>query len=429
MGRLDKQNPTTTASAATIAVAILCCFSAIAQDEKLKTFTQQYGPFNQTHFDIFQVERPATISNDALQVTPDSASADFNMFNNSGRVLLNRRFRLWEGDNISPVNGSSVRVASFNTSFLINIFRPKNETAGEGLAFIISPDLSLPANSSGRYLGLTNSSTDGNRLNKVVAVELDTFKQDIDPDDNHIGIDINSVRSVRTASLTPLNMTLAPIGARFYNIWVDYDGVGKVMEVYIAEQAEKTGPTPPKPGSPILSVPDLDLTKHVNQYSYFGFSASTGSNATQLNCVLRWNLTVNYFPEGGKKWVTAVVGVGVAAAVVVVVGLAVIGYYMRKKWAAESNSNLVGALKSLPGTPREFEFRELRKATNRFDERNKLGEGGYGVVYRGVLVKEDNLEIAVKCFSRGTIKGQDDFLAELTIINRLRHKHLVKLLG
>ncbi|KAL0432011.1 UNVERIFIED_CONTAM: L-type lectin-domain containing receptor kinase IX.1 [Sesamum radiatum] len=39
------------------------------------------------------------------------------------------------------------------------------------------------------------------------------------------------------------------------------------------------------------------------------------------------------------------------------------------------------------------------------------------------------MEIAVKWFSRESIKGQRDFLAELTIINRLRHKHLVKLLG
>ncbi|KAI3462272.1 hypothetical protein Pfo_018935 [Paulownia fortunei] len=412
------------------AVAFLCCFLAIAEGEKLKTFRREYGPFNETHFQIFEVERPATITNDALQVTPDSASSDFNLFKNSGRVLLKQSFKLWEGDNEGDNIGRNVsqgQVASFNTSFLINIFRPKNEPSGEGLAFVIAPDLHLPANSSGQFLGLTNSSTDGKPANKLVAVELDTFKQDFDPDNNHVGIDINGVRSIITEPLTPHNITLAPIGPKFYNVWVDYDGVNKVMEVYIAEQAVKTGPTPPKPASPILSAADLNLRSHVNQYSYFGFSASTG-NTIQLNCVLRWNLTVNYFPEGKHQWLKIVLGVGVPLLVLLLMGAAGFGYYCHKRRMALSNPNLVGALKSLPGTPREFEFRDLKKATNSFDERNKLGQGGFGVVYRGLLEKE-NLEIAVKWFSRESIKGQDDFLAELTIINRLRHKHLVKLLG
>ncbi|KAF5803559.1 putative protein kinase RLK-Pelle-L-LEC family [Helianthus annuus] len=65
---------------------------------------------------------------------------------------------------------------------------------------------------------------------------------------------------------------------------------------------------------------------------------------------------------------------------------------------------------------------------NNFNERRKLGQGGYGVVYHGVL-PGNNVEVAVKWFSRESLKGEDDFLAELTIINRLRHKHLVRLLG
>ncbi|KAI9091092.1 hypothetical protein K1719_028362 [Acacia pycnantha] len=89
---------------------------------------------------------------------------------------------------------------------------------------------------------------------------------------------------------------------------------------------------------------------------------------------------------------------------------------------------ILGTLKSLPGTPREYSFKELKKATNNFSEKNKLGEGGYGIVYKGILQKENNLEVAVKKFCRDAMKGQDDFLAELSIINRLRHKHLVRLL-
>ncbi|KAJ0693796.1 putative protein kinase RLK-Pelle-L-LEC family [Helianthus annuus] len=50
-------------------------------------------------------------------------------------------------------------------------------------------------------------------------------------------------------------------------------------------------------------------------------------------------------------------------------------------------------------------------------------------IIRSRFLQEDNVEVAVKWFSRESLKGEDDFLAELTIINRLRHKHLVRLLG
>ncbi|KZV52619.1 putative L-type lectin-domain containing receptor kinase S.5 [Dorcoceras hygrometricum] len=408
------------------AIAILSLLSAVHVEagKKLETFSKQYGnPFNESYYHIFEVEKPATISHDALQLTPDSvASAEIlNLTHQSGRVFYKEPFKLWDGDaeNVTAVG-------SFNSSFLINIFRLGNETPGEGMAFVIAPDLDLPEHSSGEFLGLTNSSTDGNPSNKIVAVEIDTFKQEFDIDDNHIGINVHSVRSVVNTSLTPYNMTIAPIGARFHNIWVDYDGVGKVMQVYISVQETETGPTPPKPGSPILSY-NLNLRDHVRQHSYFGFSGSTGEDI-QLNRVLRWNLTVHYFPENDDQWLKIVLGAGIPVFVLLVIGAFGLGYYLCRWRMQLSNPKLAGALKTLPGSPREFGFRDLNKATGNFDAKNKLGEGGYGVVYRGFLV-EENLQIAVKRFSRESIKGQGDFLAELTIINRLRHKNLVKLLG
>nr|XP_016437130.1 PREDICTED: probable L-type lectin-domain containing receptor kinase S.5 [Nicotiana tabacum] len=394
----------------------LCCLQSISR-AKLKKFDKQYGPFDETYHDIFQVIPPATISNQSLQVTSDFVRVYGSLLNNAGRILLKQSFKLWDD--------STKRVASFNSSFLVNIYRVENETAAEGLTFLISPDLELPTNSHGQHLGLTNANTDGGSTNKVIAVELDTFKQEFDPDDNHIGIDIHSISSVKVESLTKHGIELAPIGARFYNIWVQYDGIKRVLDVYIAEQAEYNGSTPPRPKNPILTH-DIDLRDVVNQESYFGFSASTG-NFFQLNCVLRWNLTVEYFQEK-NQYLTIGLGVGVPLFVLFLILLPLLGYYYHKKKAARSDSIILGALKSLPGMPRDFKFKILKKATNNFDEKNKLGEGGFGVVYKGYLVGE-NLEIAVKRFSRESIKGQDDFLAELTIINRLRHKHLVKLLG
>ncbi|GAA0150067.1 hypothetical protein LIER_09089 [Lithospermum erythrorhizon] len=395
--------------------------------QKLKTFTIEYYTFNATHYDFLVAEGSATITNEALQVTPESVNADFNMFHNSGRFVLRRSFRLYDGDIPSGNGTNNMVVASFNTSFLINIYRPENDTAAEGLAFVIVPDLEIPLNSSGQYLGLTNSTTDGNPTNKFIAVEIDTFKQEFDPDGNHIGIDINSIISEKNESLTPHGFEIAPIGAKFFNFWIDYDGVSKIMQVYIAQQAEKEGTTPPKPSSPILEYGNLDLRKHVNEYSNFGFSASTGDH-TQLNCVRRWNFTVHYFPEDKKPWIHMALASGIPAILLLSLFAACFCWCLEKRKLPRTSSEIIGKLKSLPGMPREFSYKELARATNNFDERNKLGEGGFGMVYRGKLSNE-NKEIAVKRFSRGNLKGQDDFFDELTIINRLRHKHLVPLLG
>ncbi|KAI8548075.1 hypothetical protein RHMOL_Rhmol07G0244400 [Rhododendron molle] len=409
--------------------AALLCFTAVASPN-LKTFTATYGPFNSSYYEIFQLENSAAVANDTLQLTTDymanySTLMNQPLENQSGRVMLKQRFKLWE----QGYNETLDRVASFNSSFLFNVYPlGRNTTPGEGLAFVIAPDTYIPANSFGQYMGLTNFSTDGSPESRLVAIEFDNIKQEFDPDANHVGLNINSIISTVNASLTPLGIEIAPQGeVKYYNVWVQYDGINKVIEVYIARQAELHGETPSRPDSPVLKS-NLDLREVLDQYSYFGFSASTGFGV-QINSIYRWNLTVDSYDLEDKhsllKKTLFVVGVGVPLM------MAVTGYYyLRKKrsFAQSRYTILLGELKRLPGTPREFQFKDLKKATNNLDEKNKLGQGGLGVVYRGHL-QDENLEVAVKWFSRETIKAQDDFLAELTVINRLRHKHLVRLLG
>lgn len=408
----------------TALIGILLLFpAATSQAQILKKETHFFGPFNTTNEHYFQTLSTASIHLGALQVTPDSAGSStiVPLFNNSGRVFYKDSFKLWDG------SSSTGKLVSFNTSFLINIFRYNNGTPGEGLAFIIAPSLTIPLNSSGGYLGLTNATTDGNSTNRFVAVELDTVKQDFDDDNNHIGLDINSVRSNVTV---PLDLELSPNGTRFHVLWVEYDGDRKNLSVYMAEQPSQELPIVKKPAKPIISSV-LDLRKVVSQNSYFGFSASTGVTV-ELNCVLRWNISVEVFDnDKNEKYLSIGLGVGIPLLVLILAGGGFWYYYLCKKKKSDehgSTSQIMGTLKSLPGTPREFSFQELKKATNNFDEKHKLGQGGYGVVYRGTLPKE-KLEVAVKMFSRDKMKSTDDFLAELTIINRLRHKHLVKLQG
>ncbi|KAL8506061.1 hypothetical protein ACS0TY_017066 [Phlomoides rotata] len=77
--------------------------------------------------------------------------------------------------------------------------------------------------------------------------------------------------------------------------------------------------------------------------------------------------------------------------------------------------------------PPLFQFWTISKATNKFSIDNKLGEGGFGPVYKGQL--EAGQEIAVKCLSRTSHQGVDEFKNEVMCIAKLQHRNLVKLRG
>ncbi|KAJ0733758.1 putative protein kinase RLK-Pelle-DLSV family [Helianthus annuus] len=74
-----------------------------------------------------------------------------------------------------------------------------------------------------------------------------------------------------------------------------------------------------------------------------------------------------------------------------------------------------------------FGLSTILKATNNFSITNKLGEGGFGPVYKGVL--EDGLEIAVKRLAKTSTQGVFEFKNEVISISKLQHRNLVKILG
>ncbi|XP_061944348.1 probable LRR receptor-like serine/threonine-protein kinase At1g07650 isoform X3 [Populus nigra] len=74
-----------------------------------------------------------------------------------------------------------------------------------------------------------------------------------------------------------------------------------------------------------------------------------------------------------------------------------------------------------------FTFRQIKAATNDFDPANKLGEGGFGCVYKGVL--SDGTQIAVKQLSAKSKQGNREFVNEIGMISALQHPNLVRLYG
>ncbi|RID66421.1 hypothetical protein BRARA_D01562 [Brassica rapa] len=74
-----------------------------------------------------------------------------------------------------------------------------------------------------------------------------------------------------------------------------------------------------------------------------------------------------------------------------------------------------------------FEMNTIRAATDNFKISNKLGQGGFGPVYKGIL--SDRKEIAVKRLSSSSGQGTEEFMNEIKLISKLQHRNLVRLLG
>ncbi|CAK9133864.1 unnamed protein product [Ilex paraguariensis] len=76
---------------------------------------------------------------------------------------------------------------------------------------------------------------------------------------------------------------------------------------------------------------------------------------------------------------------------------------------------------------RLYSYHSLRAATGNFHPSNRIGRGGFGVVYRGIL--RDGTQVAIKSLSAESKQGTDEFLTEINVISNIRHTNLVQLLG
>ncbi|XP_028771729.1 proline-rich receptor-like protein kinase PERK1 [Neltuma alba] len=74
-----------------------------------------------------------------------------------------------------------------------------------------------------------------------------------------------------------------------------------------------------------------------------------------------------------------------------------------------------------------FTYEELAFATNGFSDSNLLGQGGFGYVHKGVL--RNGKTVAIKQLKSGSRQGEREFQAEVEVISRVHHRHLVSLVG
>ncbi|KAL3010215.1 hypothetical protein AAZX31_07G127800 [Glycine max] len=361
-------------------------------------------------------------------------------FTTNGMVKLTNHTKQQKGHAFfpSPIvfkNTTNGSVFSFSTTFVFAIRSEFPNLSGHGIAFVVSPTIEVPHSLPSQYLGLFDDTNNGNNSNHVFGVELDTILNTEfgDINDNHVGIDVNELKSVKSASAGYYSdggfKNLSLISGYPMQVWVEYDGLKKQIDVTLAPI--NVG----KPERPLLSL-NKDLSRILNSSMYVGFTSSTGSILSS-HYVLGWSFKVNgkaqqlaiselpMLPRLVGKQESKVLIVGlplILLILILMVALAVVHAIKRKKFV-----ELLEDWEQDYG-PHRFKYKDLSLATKGFREKELLGSGGFGRVYKGVM-PISKIEVAVKKVSHESRQGMREFVAEIASIGRLRHRNLVPLLG
>ncbi|PHT90644.1 G-type lectin S-receptor-like serine/threonine-protein kinase [Capsicum annuum] len=120
--------------------------------------------------------------------------------------------------------------------------------------------------------------------------------------------------------------------------------------------------------------------------------------------------------------------VGIIIPIICSIVIAILGYFSCKLLAKHrgrkrKNDFLASEFEDLP----LYNFDMLANATDNFHQSSKLGQGGFGPVYKGKL--PEGQEIAVKRLSQSSGQGLEEFMNEVVVISKLQHRNLVRLLG
>ncbi|KAG6583994.1 L-type lectin-domain containing receptor kinase VII.1, partial [Cucurbita argyrosperma subsp. sororia] len=335
---------------------------------------------------------------------------------------------------------NSSRLYSFSTSFIFAMAPYRDTLPGHGLVFIFVPETGIHGTASAQNLGFLNFTLNGNPNNHVFGIEFDVFDNEEfnDPDDNHVGIDLNSLTSTATREAGfwsddgSFNRFRLNSGEN-YQVWIDYSDFQ--MNVTMAPAGMK------RPRRPLINA-SLNLSHVFTDEMYVGFTSSTGQ-LVQGHNILAWSFSNSNFslseslitaglpsfvlpedPITKSKWFIAGVTAGGFLFVFFIatsLGILIADHRRRARARAEMEDW------ELEYWPHRITYQEIESATKGFAEENVIGIGGNGKVHKGVLAGGGS-EVAVKRISHEN-DGMREFLAEISSIGRLKHRNLVSLRG
>ncbi|OVA15245.1 Protein kinase domain [Macleaya cordata] len=338
-------------------------------------------------------------ANHGLQLNSDAVATigtiEFNKLQYScwvGRATFAERVHLWYS--------ATGKLSDFNThfSFTIDTQGVPSNAYGHGLAFFLAPvGFQIPPNSAAGFLGLFNTTTvDSTSNNQIIVVEFDSFvNPEWDPPVQHVGINNNSIGS---AKYVPWNASLH--SGDTGNAWITYNSTTKNLSVFWTYEKN-----PIFRGNYLLSY-QVDLMQVLPEWVTVGFSASTGQFG-ERHTLESWEFNSSLETKETKGSNTRKIGLVVGLSVfgaVLIGGVAVVWMIMSRK-------------------------RRVRKSEETVNLTSINGDFERGAGPKRGFLNDLDLAVAVKKISRGSRQGKKEYITEVKIISRLRHRNLVQLIG
>ena len=283
-------------------------------------------------------------------------------------------------------------VASFNTTFTFReepeSYDPSSTTnqtfmRGDGFTFMMSNSSNWTRDVAGRFGIFSIRPQDNSR---VVAIEYDSWSSnDTDPglrQEDHVGLDVASAIS----NMSCFNYVTSTLGLVFwhrsvFHSWIEYDGTTKNLQVRVANNSAR-------PLKPLVNC-TYDLYDAVDEKMWIGFSGAHG-DAWSVYYIYNWTFTIfgiseEFSSAKSNMSVGRVVGIcgGVLLGVVVAVVVSVC-VFRRQKRASKESVWGHEALVEMAGMPEFISYKHLSVATKQFSDQSKLGQGGFGSVYKGM---------------------------------------------
>lgn len=315
-------------------------------------------------------------------------------------------------------NKQTNQTASFTSEFTFTIEYTGYQNASGILAFFMSD---FPFHPSSGYLGLER------RSSSFIAVDLDKETDVLDVDEIQLGLHLNSEERVKH-EITPFQYN-SDIDGVIGRVVVDYDSVNLNLSVSLHDEYSSQH---------AKFSHGIDLSTILQENVVIGF-VSTSNISTDEHIIDTWNFS-STFPvveedpvdpstkRSKTKWLAGSLVIGMVA-LICLLGLAWFFWMGKaKKQKDEVDVVLDDEFQDEQGVPKKFSYKQLVNATDNFNPKRKLGEGGFGPVYSGSL-QDQNLNVAVKKLSGKTHQGRKEYIAEVKIISNLRHKNLVRLIG
>ncbi|KAI8534006.1 hypothetical protein RHMOL_Rhmol10G0054700 [Rhododendron molle] len=338
----------------------------------------------------------------------------------SGLSCLQRNFPC----NRNLVNNFSVKCGGPETISNQIIYERDNETLGPATYYVSSTNRWAVSN-VGRFGDNNNSIYTSDSSSPFFANNPELFKTArISPASlRYYGLGLvngNYTVSLQFAEITILNSPTGweSLGRRVFDIYIQGNLVLKDFD--IKKEAD---------GNSFQAVPKnfpAQVSDNYLEIHLFWAGKGTcciptaGTYGPSISAI-----SVTRDPTGKKNKIGLILGIFVPVGVVSCLCVLALFYFVqrRKSLDRKKDEELLG----IDARPYTFSYAELKAATADFNPANKLGEGGFGPVFKGTL--NDGRVIAVKQLSVASHQGKSQFVAEIATISAVQQRNLVKLYG